>query len=311
MKTIKISYPLNLSKSQLPETVAAIGFFDGIHIGHQQVIKTAVLEAKRRNMESAVITFYPHPSVVLKKDAGKVQYITPLSEKEAILKDLYVDRLYIVTFNEELSHLLPEQFIDHFIAGLNIKHLVAGFDYTYGHKGKGNMDVIEEHAKGRFTHTTIGKLVLDKEKVSSTRIRECLKEGNIEQANLLLGRPLSLTGTVEKGYQRGRTIGYPTANINVSDETLVPSLGIYAVKVYHQNRQYKGMASIGVNPTFREKHEKPSIEVNILDFDQDIYGEQLEVEFIRFVRPELKFENAEALIKQIEDDEVNIRKWFG
>lgn len=308
LKTVHLTYPLNLEEIDFPETVAAIGFFDGIHMGHQQVIKTAVLEARRRQLKSAVMTFYPHPSVVLNKDVKHVQYITPLPEKEAVLKDLYVDYLYIITFNQELSRLLPEEFIDHFIVGLNVKHLVAGFDYTYGHKGQGNMGNIETYAKGRFTHSTIDKLDLINEKVSSTRIRHYLHEGQIENVNLLLGRPFRLSGIVRQGDQRGRTIGFPTANIDVGDDILLPKLGVYGVHIYVDQRKYDGMANIGVKPTFKDDQPKPSVEVNIFDFNQDIYGKEVQVELIHFIRPEQKFANVEALIQQIKQDEIKIRQ---
>ncbi|WP_370642477.1 hypothetical protein [Virgibacillus salidurans] len=203
MRTNQLTYPHTLGSDELPHTVSAIGFFDGVHKGHQKVIETAVEEAKRKNMESAVITFHPHPSVVLKKGTQHVKYITPIREKKEVLQKLHVDRLYIIEFNKELSSLSPQEFIDHFIIGLNIKHLVAGFDYSYGYKGRGNMDVIHEHTRDAFTHTAIDKVTLDEEKISSTKIRELLKAGNVQEVGMLLGRPLAFYGTVIKGDQRG------------------------------------------------------------------------------------------------------------
>src|SRR5699024_3969044 len=135
MKIIQLTYPITINQTEIPDTVAAIGFFDGIHKGHQEVIRSAVKKAKSLQMESAVITFHPHPSVVLRQDVERVKYITPIAEKEKILKNFDVDRLYIIKFNQELSKLPPKDFIDHFIVGLKINHLIAGFDYTYGHKG--------------------------------------------------------------------------------------------------------------------------------------------------------------------------------
>lgn len=310
MRTIELTYPYTLLLDDLPETVAAIGFFDGIHKGHQKVIKTAVSKARENNMESAVITFHPHPSVVLKKDVQHVQYITPLRQKQEILQKLDIDRLYIITFNKELSTLEPQQFIDHFIIGLNIKHLVAGFDYSYGHKGKGNMKVIKDHTRGLFKYTAIGKVELDDEKISSTKIREFLQNGNLEQANQLLGRTLTIHGTVIEGDKRGRTIGYPTANIEVNPDALLPKAGVYAVKVLYKNEVYEGMASIGYNPTFTPERSDLSVEVNILDYNNDLYGEQLQVEWYWHVRVELTFNNAEELIRQIADDEKRIRNYF-
>src|SRR5699024_8874724 len=191
MKTIKLEYPHTLNIDELPETVTAIGFFDGIHKGHQKVINTAVQIAKEKELESAVITFHPHPSVVLSKGKKQVNYITPIQEKQYILQNMSVDRLYIIKFNEELASLSPQEFVDQFIIGLNIKHVVGGFDYTYGHKGSGTMATMEEQSRGKFTTTVIEKIELDNEKVSSTKIRELLKLGDIEKINTMLARPLS------------------------------------------------------------------------------------------------------------------------
>lgn len=310
MRTIQLTYPHTLVLDELPRTVSAIGFFDGVHKGHQKVIKTAVEDAKLKNMESAVIIFHPHPSVVLKKGTQHVKYITPIREKKEVLQRLNVDRLYIIEFNKELSSMSPQDFIDHFIIGLNIRHLVAGFDYSYGHKGRGNMDVIHEHARGAFTHTAIDKVTLDEEKISSTKIRELLKTGKVQKANMLLGRPLTFHGIVIKGDQRGQEIGYPTANLQVNTDALLPKSGVYAVKVRYKNEVYEGMANIGTNPTFTADRKDLSIEVNIFDYNNDLYGEELLIEWHKYFREEEKFDGVEALINQISDDEKNIRHFF-
>ncbi|WP_404459280.1 riboflavin biosynthesis protein RibF [Oceanobacillus kapialis] len=310
MRTFELTYPHSMVLNELPETVSAIGFFDGIHKGHQKVIQTAVNEAKDRGMESAVITFHPHPSVVLKKDVQHVKYITPIREKQEILQKLDVDRLYIIQFNKELAALSPQAFVDHFLKGLHIKHVVAGFDFSYGHKGKGNMQTIEEHANGVFSTTQVDKVVLDGEKISSTKIRSLLKEGRLEEVTNLLGRPLSVSGTVVKGDQRGRTIGYPTANISVNEEALLPKVGVYAVKVLYKHEVYEGMASLGFKPTFTDQLEEPVLEVNIFDYNNDLYGEELRVEWHSFIREEKKFTGVEALVNEIAADENKVRRYF-
>ncbi|WP_047984839.1 bifunctional riboflavin kinase/FAD synthetase [Ornithinibacillus californiensis] len=309
MKTIELTYPHMLKKEDLPETVTATGFFDGIHKGHQTVIKQAVSIANEQKLESAVISFYPHPSVVLRNNQN-VKYITPLREKQEILENLGVDRLYIITFNKQLSSLSPQEFIDHFIIGLNIKHVVAGYDFTYGHMGKGNMEVIREHTRGMFVHTVIEKVTLDNEKISSTRIRELLAIGEIEQVNVLLGRHFITRGTVIEGDKRGREIGFPTANINYLPEALLPKAGIYAVGVNIDDKVYKGMASLGINPTFTEDRIDLSLEVNILDFKDDLYGKEIVIEWYKFFRNEEKFNSVEALIEQMEQDEKLIRDYL-
>jgi len=310
MKIIELTYPHHLKADELPPTVVAIGFFDGVHLGHQKVIQTAVNEATNRGMESAVITFQPHPSIILKNGNEHVKYITPLKEKKAILKQLHVDRLYIITFNKDLSLLSPQKFIDHFIIGLHIKHLIAGFDFTYGHKGQGNMNNISLYAKEFFTYQAISKIESSKEKISSTRVRSFLRTGKIERVNTLLGRIFSLSGTVIMGDQRGRKIGFPTINLQVNVDALLPQSGVYAVQVIHNNHTYQGMANIGVVPTFKKDVIKPTVEVHLFDFNQNLYGEKLEVKFLKFFRHEKKFNHIEELISQLKHDEQEIRKFF-
>ncbi|HLR66183.1 bifunctional riboflavin kinase/FAD synthetase [Virgibacillus alimentarius] len=310
MRTIELSYPHTLVLEELPETVSAIGFFDGIHRGHQRVIQTAVTEARKVNMESAVITFHPHPSVVLQKEKKQIQYITPLREKKEILQRLNVDRLYIITFNKELSMLSPQEFIDHFIIGLNIKHLVAGFDFSYGHKGKGDMNTIQSQSRDAFMFSTIDKIEANGEKISSTRIRKLLDAGNVERVNDLLNRHFSTYGIVIDGDKRGKTIGFPTANLRVNPEALLPKTGIYAVKVLYKNEVYEGMANLGTNPTFTPDLSQPRIEVNIFDYNNDLYGEELQIEWHAFIRDEEKFDQVDQLVKQIENDEKKIRHYF-
>ncbi|MFC4023107.1 bifunctional riboflavin kinase/FAD synthetase [Oceanobacillus longus] len=310
MRTIELTYPHTLALEELPETVCAIGFFDGIHKGHQEVIKTAVKEAETRQMDSAVITFHPHPSVVLKKGVQHVKYITPMKQKQELLKRLHVDRLYIIKFNEELSNLSPQEFIDHFIIGLNIKHLTAGFDYSFGHKGKGNMENIKEYTRDKFSYTAIDKVTMEDDKVSSTKIRELMKNGKVDAANHLLGRPLTFSGIVVKGDQRGKELGYPTANLDLHEDVLLPKPGIYAVRVIYKNEIYEGMANIGTNPTFTADREDLSTEVNIFDYNNDLYGEELLVEWHKYIREEEKYDNVDALITQMALDERNIRAYF-
>src|SRR5690625_2727410 len=234
MKVYELTYPDKIQEDPIPETIAAIGFFDGIHLGHQKVIETAVTKAKEQNKESAVITFHPHPSVVLSKTKKTTQYITTNSEKMLLLEELGVDRVYMVTFNEELSQLLPEKFLQHFVVDLNIIHLVAGFDFTFGYKGAGNMKNITNFATTSFTYTMIDKLEKNDEKISSTKIRQLLSEGKVDQVNELLGRTFSTTGTVVIGDQRGRTIGFPTANISTDEHVILPKQGVDAVEVRYK-----------------------------------------------------------------------------
>lgn len=310
METIHLSYPHQLNKDEIPPASAAIGFFDGVHLGHQEVINNAIKDANQYGRNSAVITFYPHPSAVLRKGKGQTHYITPLPEKEKILRRMGIDRLYIIEFNEELSHLTPEAFIQHFLIELNINHLVAGFDFTFGHKGKGNMAEFDRYSSGKLSYTVVDKIVEDGEKISSTRIRKHMNEGEMEEANQLLGRPLTLTGKVVSGDKRGRTIGYPTANLEVSKEYHFPKTGVYAVKLLVGNRKCNGMANLGYKPTFQEKQDRPAVEVHLFDFEDDIYGEIVTMEWLTFIREEKKFSGVDELIFNLKQDEEKIRSLF-
>ncbi|EUJ51160.1 bifunctional riboflavin kinase/FAD synthetase [Paenilisteria rocourtiae] len=289
--------------------VIALGFFDGLHRGHQQVIATAQKEAVKRGIKTAVLTFDPHPSVVLSQMRKQVKYLTPLEEKKRKMADLGVDILYIVRFTTAFSNLSPEDFVTNYLIGLNAKHVVAGFDYSYGRQGAGKMKELSDYANGQFDVTVVQKLEDLHDKVSSTNIRKYISEGKLDEANQLLGYPYTLTGTVIHGDKRGRTIGFPTANIAVDEGFLIPKLGVYAVKFKVSGQTYLGMASIGYNITFKDD-QAMSIEVYILDFHQEIYGEEIEIEWFHYFRPELKFNGVEGLIEQLKQDEADTRAYF-
>lgn len=310
MQTIRLTYPDQLIYDPIPKSVAALGFFDGIHKGHQAVINEAVQKAQAEQKESAVITFHPHPSVVLQQSTESIQYITTIEEKEVLLRQMGVDRLYIITFNKELSKLSPRQFIEHFIINLRIEHVVAGFDFTFGHKGTGNMENIDSFGFNEYTTTVIDKIELQNEKISSTNIRKNLKIGNIEEVNTLLGRPYEASGTVIAGDKRGRLLGFPTANIQVNHLKLLPKQGVYAVKIIVGDKMYEGMANLGVKPTFVEGESQPTLEVFIFDFDREIYGENVTVYWYDYVRDEKKFNGVDEIVQQLKTDEQQIRSFF-
>lgn len=310
MKVISLHHPHTLTKETQPKSVAAIGFFDGVHIGHQTVISRAVQIAKKEGLSSAVMFFDPHPSVVLQKDKKDVQYITPLDHKISLMEQLGVDILYVVRFNKELSKLLPNEFLEEFVERLNIVHIVAGFDFTFGHKGAGNMTNISEYLPTNIRYDIISKQEQANEKISSTRIRECLQNGNVEEVERLLGRPYETIGEVVHGDKRGREIGYPTANIKLSNDYIIPRIGIYAVEVKVDEQLYQGMASIGYNPTFKDDKTTIRIEVNIFEFNKDIYGKSIHVYWKNYMRDEVKFTSVEALIEQLAEDERQTRQIF-
>lgn len=311
MKTFYLEYPKDFESISLEDSVAAIGFFDGVHKGHQTLVNEALKFSKRHFLKSAVITFHPHPSVVLSKSKTDIDYITPLSEKETIFEEMGIDYLIIIKFNDPLSKLLPDEFIQAFIVKLNIKHLIAGFDFSFGYKGQGNMMNLNEYMSDEFTYQVIDEVSNQGEKISSTRIRENLKIGNIKLVNQLLGRPYSFKGLVMDGDKRGRTIGFPTANLEPTTSYLLPKQGVYAVRVKVAGVFYYGMANLGYVPTFKLERKEPKVEVYIFDFDKNIYGEIIEVQWLDYIREEKKFSGIEEIKQQLKADEEEIKKRIG
>ncbi|HLS66529.1 MAG TPA: bifunctional riboflavin kinase/FAD synthetase [Pseudogracilibacillus sp.] len=310
MEVIRLTYPHQLLKTPLPNTVAAIGFFDGLHNGHRAVIEKAVQIANESNRESAVISFTPHPLTVLSKEEIDIQYVTTLREKITLFEKLKIDRFYIITFDKQLSQLSPEQFLDHFIHGLHITHVVAGFDFTFGHKGIGNSSNLKEFSSKPIDVTVMDAVTYDDEKISTTRIKKLIKNGEVERVKPLLGRYYETTGTVIQGDSRGHTLGFPTANLSIAPDKLLPKKGVYAVKVYWNDEIYYGMTNIGVKPTFSKHAQELSVETHILDFTETIYGEQLVVEWIQHIRSEKKFSGIDEIVAQLKKDEANVRKLF-
>jgi riboflavin kinase / FMN adenylyltransferase len=311
MKTLFISHPHHIKKEKLPPTVMALGYFDGIHLGHQEVIRTAVKIAAEKGYKSAVMTFHPHPSVVLGKKEKHVHLITPLKKKEQLIAKLGVDYLYIVEFTPSFAQLFPQQFVDQYIIDFHVKHVVAGFDFTYGRLGKGTMETLPFHSRGQFTQTVVPKLSIAGEKISSTYVRKLLKNGDVDQLPRLLGRFYEVEGTVVDGERRGRTIGFPTANIALNDDYLLPDVGVYAVKVKIGTDVFEGVCNVGYKPTFHTAREgMPNIEVHIFDFAKDIYGETMTIEWHLRLRSEQKFASVDELIAQIKRDKEKAQAYF-
>ena len=310
MKVIETGYPHTFNINDFPPLSVALGFFDGVHKGHQQVISTAVDLADKNGWKSAVMTFYPHPLKVL-KEGTEVHYITPIEDKVSYIEELGVDYLFIVKFTPEFASLKPQQFVDDYLIGLNVKHVTAGFDYSYGCQGKGNMQTLPVHAKGKLGCTVIERIDLEEEKISSTKIRSILKEGNMEAFRKLAGRLYVTKGTVVHGEKRGRKLGFPTANTLLDDEYIIPSTGVYAVRLLLDGSYYPGVCNVGYKPTFHDRHPgKPSVEVHLFGFEGDIYGERVAIEWNRRLRSEKKFSGLEELIAQIKKDKDAAKEFF-
>ncbi|WP_050181406.1 bifunctional riboflavin kinase/FAD synthetase [Domibacillus robiginosus] len=311
MDVIMLRHPHSQKKEECKPMALALGFFDGVHKGHQQVIAAAKKTADQYGWKSAVMTFDPHPSVVLGRKHKHIRHITPLEEKKRLIAELGVDYLFVVRFTSDFAALEPQQFVDQYIIGLNVKHVTAGFDYTYGRLGKGTMETLMFHSRGLFTFTSVNKLEFEEEKVSSTKVRELLSEGLVRDASDLLGRPYRMHGTVIHGDKRGRKMGFPTANIEPDDDYFLPRTGVYAVKIRVKNKWHEGVCNVGFRPTFKSP-DKPvlSIEVHIFQYKGDIYGEEVEVDWFIRLRGEQKFNGIEELAAQIERDKTAAMQFF-
>ncbi|WP_066320667.1 bifunctional riboflavin kinase/FAD synthetase [Bacillus sp. FJAT-29814] len=310
MKVQKVKFPLDIEQIDFPPLAMALGYFDGVHRGHQQVILEAKRQALAYGLQSAVMTFDPHPSVVLGKSNTNVQFITPLAQKIRIIEKLGIDYLFIVDFTTEFASLLPQEFVDQYLIRFNVKHVVAGFDFTYGRMGKGTMETLPFHSREQFTFTVVPKFTEENEKVSSTRIRTLIKAGKMDELPPLLGRYYTTSGHVVGGDQRGRTIGFPTANVDTNSGYILPPVGVYAVRMNVNNRWYNGVCNVGYKPTFHKELLKQTVEVHLFDFNQDIYGEEVVIEWHTYLRSEQKFAGIDELVAQINKDKQNSIAYF-
>ena len=283
--------------------VLTAGTFDGVHLGHWAILQEVVRHAREVNGESILITFDPHPRKLLFPDQP-LGIITPLEQKISLIQERGIDHVVVVPFTREFANLSAAQYIEDFLVHRFHPHsIVIGYDHRFGHDRKGNIQLLQEFATANQYHVTeIPAQLIDAASVSSTRIRKALNDGQVGEATHMLGRAYAVRGLVVHGNKLGRTIGYPTANLQPLDpEQLVPGIGIYAIRAEHKGTRYDGMLSIGYNPTVTDKKEI-KIEANLFDFDKDIYGDVLEIQFIRKLRDEQKFPSLEALMQQLHQD---------
>jgi riboflavin kinase/FMN adenylyltransferase len=301
VEVIRLTYPFT-KQLQSERQVMAIGYFDGVHVGHQEVIRKAVFAAKQEQMISSIMTFDPHPREVLGDSPQAVSYITPLEEKLELFAACGLERTYILTFDRTLSQLTPEQFIHEVLIALHVNTVVVGFNFTYGHLGRGTVDMLREIGGETLDVIVVRPFHMDNLKVSSTVIRQNLHAGNMKSVTQLLGRPYSMTGIVARGLGRGSTIGIPTANIEPRGNYIIPKTGVYAVKVNVHGATYDGVMNVGFKPTFDDNPAKPTIEAHILGFNQSIYGELIKIDWVDYIRAEQKFASIDMLVNQIHAD---------
>ncbi|MEZ5026921.1 MAG: bifunctional riboflavin kinase/FAD synthetase [Chitinophagales bacterium] len=289
--------------------VLTIGTYDGVHFGHQQIIKRINDIAKEINGESVMLTFDPHPRLILNPNDNKLKLISTIDEKEELLEKFGLDHLVIVEFSKEFASTEAEEYVENIlIKKFHPRKIVIGYDHRFGKDRKGNIELLRVlSSKYNYEVEEIPAQTLDEISVSSTKVRNALLEGNIKHANEFLAHPFTIKGKVVHGDKIGRVLGFPTANIEVSNpHKLIPASGVYAVKIKIKDKFYKGALSIGYRETvFDNSHL--TIEVFILDFDGDLYNQELDMIFVDYIRPQIKYENWDLLKAQIEKDVQAVR----
>jgi len=289
--------------------IITIGTFDGVHYGHRKIIAQLITEAKKVNGESVVISFEPYPRLVVNPQDNTLRILNTLTEKINILSELGIDHFVVAPFTKEFMNEPAEHYIEHFLIHyFHPRTIIIGYDHQYGKNREGNLTLLEKlQHKFNYHLIEIKKQLLYEINVSSTIIRNSLQDGNLQKANELLQQNYSLTGTVIHGDKRGRTIGYPTANIALHNKyKLIPGNGVYAIKAIFQGSVYSGMMNVGTRPTI-ESTDTVSLEAHLFDFNKMIYDENITIELIEKMRNELKFDSFDALVAAIKNDEVNAR----
>ena len=296
---------------QFHKTVLTIGTFDGVHVGHKMILAQLLEEAHDIRGESVLITFHPHPRKVV-QSSSPIQLINTIEERIQLLSQSGIDHVVIVPFTEEFSMQSAEDYIEKFLISQFHPHtIIIGYDHRFGHERKGDYRMLEAYSeKGAFKLMEISEHLIDNNTVSATNIRNAILEGNIEKANELLGYDFFFSGTVIHGDKLGRTLGYPTANIQVPEGKIIPGNGVYAVTatIDEEGMEYRGMMNIGTRPTLNGKDRR--IEVNLFDFDQDIYGRKITVKVFSFIRPDEKFDGLETLTTAIGEDKKKVLAYF-
>lgn len=298
---MKIHYGLN-NQLNIPNPIVTTGTFDGVHIGHRKIIERLKALAADNRGETVLITFEPHPRLVLFPEDSGLVLLSTMHEKQELLKKAGIDHLIIIPFTKEFSRLSSNEWINMLVENLFLHTLVIGYDHHFGRNREGSIEQLKEFSKElEFNLEEIPAQDIDDIRVSSTKIREALKAGDVKSANSFLQYSYSFSGIVVEGDKRGRTIGYPTANLKIQDPIKqVPADGVYAVNVLVDNKTFQGMLNIGFRPTIDGK--KRSIEVHIFNLEQDLYGKLITLQLMSRIRNEKKFESIDALKSQLDKD---------
>jgi len=293
-------------------TCVTVGTFDGVHLGHAEILRFLRALSSQKNLPALVFTFGNHPRYVLNEDAAELKILTTLDEKARLLAAFDIDYLYVQEFNTAFAALPAEQFVAEILVGkLHMKSLVVGHDHLFGKDRTGNFALLSELSdKYGFSLIQIPAISNEGFNVSSTKIRNLLAAADIQLANAMLGYPYSFTGEVTKGFGIGRELGFPTANLKLpTTQKILPAPGVYIIKAILGSETFEGIINIGSRPTFEGNGMQ--IEAHLFDFDKIVYGEQMTISFQLFLREEIKFESREALISQIRKDRDRAFKYFG
>ncbi len=294
------------------KSVVTVGTFDGVHRAHQEIVREVVFRAKRNEGRSVVVTFDPHPKEVVASKRGPVQLLTTMDERIELLKQQHIDVLAIVPFTYEFSQQSSHEFYEGFVVGvIGVSEVVVGYDHMFGRNREGDIEeLVRMGQRYNFSVFALHPFSVDGEVVSSTRVRKAIHDGDIVHASMLLGHDYAFSGIVVVGDRRGRTIGYPTANIRPeSGKKLIPGKGVYLVGVEIDGKHFFGMMNIGVRPTLTSGLQE-TIEVHVFDFSQDIYGKRVTVSFLRKLRDEQKFASLQDLINQLGNDKAQSLRYL-
>ena len=302
---MKVTKGLKNAVSSHP-SILTLGTFDGIHQGHRTIISKLTSESKKHDLKSIILTFFPHPRNIV--SSKKIKSINTIDEKIQIFSELDLDELIIQNFNKSFSEMGAEEFIKLLVNNLNLKKIIVGYNHRFGKNRSADIDVLRDFStKYDFEVVEIKAFEVEKIKISSTKIRSAINDGNIDVCNNFLGYNFNINGIVVKGKSIGKSIGFPTANINITEEyKIIPKNGVYLVRCFFEKNKFYGMMNIGFNPTFGSNEK--TIEVNIFDFNRDLYQKNIRIEFLKFIRDEIKFDNAEELKNQLINDRENCIK---
>ena len=302
---MKVTKDLKNAISSRP-SILTLGTFDGVHKGHRKIISNLKSEAKRNNLRSIILTFFPRPRNIVSSEI--IKSISTIDEKIKIFSDLGIDELIIQKFDKSFASMDAKEFIELLVDNLKIKKIIVGYNHRFGKNRSADINVLKDFSlKYDFEVLEIKAFEVENIKISSTKIRDAIQQGNIKLCNNYLGYNFNINGDVVKGKSIGKSIGFPTANIKIVEEyKIMPKNGVYLVRCFFEKEKLYGMMNIGFNPTFGSNDK--TLEVNIFDFDKDLYGETIRIEFLNFIREEIKFENVELLQNQLIKDRENCIK---